>query len=130
MDNKHALTVLNRLAAREPGQERRLAQAFQSRLDSLAELAMDIAIETGDPIGRILAREVDNRRSVELAALLMKRCEADHYCISIPLRELCLVVTKRVLAGAATDPALLEPVFQKMAPQELSLTETPSPTQP
>lgn len=56
MENpKHALTVLNRLAYRRPEQRRQLVLALSGRLDRLGVVAAEVAIETGDPIGDVLA---------------------------------------------------------------------------
>jgi len=50
-DPRHALTLLTRLAARRPSQRAALAWAVARNLDGLAEPALEIAIETGDPLG-------------------------------------------------------------------------------
>ena len=49
------LTVLSRLAKRRPEARRWLEQAFARELERLAEPAIHVAIETGDPIGPVLA---------------------------------------------------------------------------
>ncbi len=49
--SKATLTCLTRLAQR-PGPTRRwLASVFDHRLEQLAEPAVEVAVETGDPIG-------------------------------------------------------------------------------
>ena len=55
------LTVLTRLARRRPVARRWLEQAFTQDLERLAEPAMQVAIETGDPIGPVLADELERR---------------------------------------------------------------------
>ncbi len=55
------LTVLTRLAKRRPAAQRWLEQAFAQDLQRLAEPAMQIAIETGDPLGPVLANELEQR---------------------------------------------------------------------
>ncbi len=92
-----ALTVLTRLAQRrpEPGKAW-LASAFRGeRLEQLAEPALEVAIETGDPVGIVLAREVEERASRELARRLMDRCDESHYLQSVRLREVGLASTRR-----------------------------------
>ena len=56
-----ALTVLTRLAKRQPPARRWLTQAFADDLERLAESAIQVAIETGDPIGQLLADELERR---------------------------------------------------------------------
>lgn len=52
----NGLTVLTRLAQRRPDAERWLEQVLASDLEALAEPAIRVAIETGRPMGRMLAR--------------------------------------------------------------------------
>ncbi len=49
MNVDHALTVLNRLASRNPDQKKRLEKALRGRLDSLAETSLKVGMETGEP---------------------------------------------------------------------------------
>src|ERR1700720_4587679 len=51
-----ALTVMNRLARRSPVASTWLRHALAAHLDSLAEGTLDVATETGDPVGRDLAQ--------------------------------------------------------------------------
>ncbi|HEX5080070.1 MAG TPA: tetratricopeptide repeat protein [Geminicoccaceae bacterium] len=53
---QNALTVLTRLAQRRPDAERWLEQAFAGDLERLAEPAIRVAIETGPPMGKVLAQ--------------------------------------------------------------------------
>ncbi len=53
----HALVVLTRLAQRR-GDTRLLDEAFAGRLEELAELAVNVAVEVGDPLGQVLAQRV------------------------------------------------------------------------
>jgi tetratricopeptide (TPR) repeat protein len=55
------LTVLTRLARRRGEAQRWLEQAFASDLERLAEPAIAVAIETGDPIGQVLAAALEQQ---------------------------------------------------------------------
>ncbi len=97
---QNALTVLTRLARRRPEPAATwLAAAFRGeRLEQLAEPALEVAIETGDPVGMVLAREVEERASEELARRLMRRCGEDRYRRSVHLREVALASHQRCYA--------------------------------
>jgi len=66
------LTVLTRLAGRRPEEERWLRQAFAGHVEELAEVALTVAVEIGDPVGRVLADFVGGV-SGDLAERLMNR---------------------------------------------------------
>lgn len=51
----HALAVLARLARRRPAEREKLVRALTGRLDVLLETALSVAIETGGPIGEVIA---------------------------------------------------------------------------
>ena len=97
MDAKHTLTVLDRLASRRPGGALRLEQAFSGRLERLATVALDVAVETGDPIGRILADQLATSECSELTLHLVELFESDTYQFSVPLREAALTATRKAL---------------------------------
>jgi hypothetical protein len=99
MDVKHALTVLNRLASRRPGEARRL-EALRGRLEQLAETALEVAVETGDPAGAVLAKRVAEEAPVELAERLMLRSEEADYQGAVPLREVALAATAPSRVGS------------------------------
>jgi hypothetical protein len=71
----------------------------------LAESALDVAVETGDPIGLVLAREIEENSNEELAERVMDRCDEDRYLPSVPLREVHLAATakKRDLFAARSS---------------------------
>jgi tetratricopeptide (TPR) repeat protein len=91
------VTVLGRLAQRrpEPG-GRILAAAFSRHLDALAEAALQVAARLGDPVGQLLAREVEARASPKLARRLMGRCDEPALQGTVPLREVALAATRWV----------------------------------
>lgn len=101
------LTVLTRLARRRPEASPWLRTALQNHLEDLAEISLNVAVETGDPIGIELAQVVDQHSSAELARKLMDLCAQDKYSGSVPLREVDLVATRKTLESLRqqeTDP--------------------------
>ena len=85
-----ALTHLNRLAQRRKAGTRLIASALDGRLADSAEAAVDVAIETGDPMGPILAGMIGKQASPELAKELADYCEARGIDSAPPLQELML----------------------------------------
>ena len=102
----HALTVLTRLAGRQPEQARWLDQAFRHHLDRLAEPAMAVAVETGDPIGVVLAKAIADRPNAARAEKLTKQLPEQ----TVALRELAFVVISQFVAAlrAIPDPKPLQ----------------------
>ena len=96
---RETLIRLTRLAQRQESARRWLEQAFEGRLDQLALPALDVAVETGDPVGRALARQVEESCPFDLAVEIMGRCLEREYRRSVPLRELALAATEKVRAG-------------------------------
>lgn len=94
MNRKHALTILNRLAARRSDQEERLIEALGGRARELADVVLDVAVETGDPIGTILSGLVWGGDRVSLQQLAAR---LDENAASVPLRELAVVATHKLI---------------------------------
>lgn len=96
MENRisSALRPLNRLAKRRPGGIAILKAALQSRLSKVAEAALEVAVESGDPIGLVLADLIQKEASPDLARDLMQKCDASKYRDSVCLGEVALEVTK------------------------------------
>ncbi len=90
------LTALARLARWRPEEERWLVRAFEGHLEELAEMALAVAVEVGEPVGRVLARFIGGA-SEELARRLMDRCDRNDYQRSVPLREVACEATHRHL---------------------------------
>ena len=65
------LTVLNRLAQREPAARSLLTRAIEGDLGRLAVPAVRVAIATGDPIGLVLAQALSRDRDLEVARQLV-----------------------------------------------------------
>jgi tetratricopeptide (TPR) repeat protein len=97
------LTRLNRLAQwREEGQ-RWLEIKLSTDLGGLAEPAVRVAAETGDPIGTVLNRLLGlTPQDPELLERLLHLLEDDVYSRSIPLSELGLTVTEWAIASLRT----------------------------
>lgn len=57
----HAITVLTRLAARSPDAERHLLALLDSNLEQLAVPAVDVAVELGAPLDRLLGEALRTR---------------------------------------------------------------------
>ena len=101
------LTVLTRLAKRRPAARRWLEQAFAQDLDRLAEPAMRVAIESGDPIGQVLAEELDRRSEVGGGILgneLLHRMEQVAPLQTTSLREFCAALIRQLLERAKAVP--------------------------
>lgn len=96
-DEHHTLTLLTRLAQRQPDQAERLEQALVGRLQALAEPAVTVAVETGDPLGQVLAVLVHERPLPELVERLAERCEESALRNVVTLRELAAVVAQQQL---------------------------------
>ena len=65
------LTVLNRLAQREPAARSLLTGAIEGDLGRLAVPSVRVAIATGDPIGLVLAQALSRDRDLEVARQLV-----------------------------------------------------------
>lgn len=91
------LTVLTRLAQRLSEAEEWLRTAFQGRLEQLAETALEVAVETGDPIGLVLAQEIEKSGTEDLVRRLAIRTEEDRFLPSLHLQEVGLAATQKEL---------------------------------
>ncbi|HEV8579755.1 MAG TPA: tetratricopeptide repeat protein [Thermoanaerobaculia bacterium] len=93
------LTVLTRIARRRPDIQHLVGIALHGRLEQLGELALNVAVETRDPIGVELAKELQASGSPELVARLQEQCDSERYRASVPLREVAQVTTERALSS-------------------------------
>ena len=100
----HTLTSLNRLASRRPQSENLLRELFDGRVEELALAALEVAVESGDPIGRILADYVEEMSS-ELRRAVMEWSNAGANRFSVPLREVALAATRRLLEERLAEGA-------------------------
>src|SRR5687768_5545130 len=94
---KNALTVLTRLAQREPSENRWLLAALSKDPVGLAEVAIDVAIETGEPIAASLVQLLNTEPSAALVDVLWRKCPR----YSIALRNLA-VETARIRLATRT----------------------------
>ena len=93
------LTVLTRLAQRRPEAEAWLRSGVSGRLRILGKAAVDVAVETGDPMGLVIARVLEKEKDVGVAEVLMDRCDEPPLWPSVPLRELAATATEQVLSA-------------------------------
>ncbi len=91
-----ALAVLTRLAKYRPPALTWLERALRERLEELAETALEVAIESGDPLGPTLARRVAATAGLSLAERLMAQCDGAYQHI-VHLREVALEATRKAV---------------------------------
>ncbi len=111
LDNPHqTLTRLTRLARRRSQASEWLMAAFQRDLEGLAPVALDVALETGDPVGKILANQLGPNATEALAERLMRRCNGLGPPMPTTWREVAFESTRKCLAarGAAMGPEAAE----------------------
>ena len=112
LDHTHGLTLLTRLAQHRPGETHLLMRALAKRLDMLIPTALAVAVETGDPIGIVVADLVraapDGARAERVNGLLPKQ--------TVALRELGAVVAGQLVDARrrAADAAQADDVDQKV----------------
>ena len=94
---REALTRLTRIAQKKAQGPRFLDRALAGRLDGLAGLAFEVIVETGDPLGRVLAERLEREGDADLVGELAERIDRSDHVESVPLRELALVVVTRSL---------------------------------
>src|SRR5437879_3658660 len=100
-DTKHALTLLTRLAQRRGQEISLLERALSGRLDALAEVAVEVGAQTGDPIGLVLAQCVRAQPDAELARRLERVLPGPDRTVA--LREVGAVVTAQILDKARQE---------------------------
>ncbi|MEA2599153.1 MAG: hypothetical protein QOF89_145 [Acidobacteriota bacterium] len=94
-ESSSVLTVLTRLARRRPDEEKWLETGLKGRLEQLAEIALNVAVETGDPMGPILAREIEGSEAIDVVIRVQKFCDDVKYQQSVPLREVARIATEK-----------------------------------
>lgn len=114
-----SLRCLTRLAQWKPKARAWLEQALLSRFPGIIDTAVDIAIETGDPIGRILADRLESCEDREILERVSVRCEEEKTLYSVPLQELAEVITRKLIDLGSPDS--LSEVRQKVRLAELSM---------
>lgn len=101
---RYALTILTRLARRRPEEEAKLRQALAGRVETLWQLAFDVAAEVGDPIGRILADVLESEHYRGSLEPLVRALPAQ----TVALGEVAVVLLLRRAAEAADRAPLSE----------------------
>jgi tetratricopeptide (TPR) repeat protein len=113
MDAKATLTILARIAEREPDQAMIwLEQSLHGRMKDLAEIAIQVAVETEAPIGALIARQLEEESSPELILKVAATCDLDRYSHSVALWEVAQVSARRALD-----------LYQQLGDDALSLGE-------
>lgn len=99
---ERVLTVLNRLAQQastatgQPGR-RWLEAALAGRLEELVEPALRVILETGEPLGEVLSKQIRKRGSVELTGRLLGDFDRQGDYIAVGHRELAAAASERAL---------------------------------
>lgn len=92
-----ALTRLNWLASDQPEERAHLLRLFEAGFNRLFVVAVDVAIESGDPIGQVLADHLSRHGDPGTAEKILGYLERNDLDEALPLRELLLVATAAVL---------------------------------
>ncbi len=87
---RQALTVLGRICKRNGDKQVCLKYAFGLDLPRLSDLGWEVALEVGDPMGKVLAEVLRNADDLDTAANLAERIPKQTVC----LRELAAVATE------------------------------------
>lgn len=87
------LRILTRLAQRRPGAGKWLERALSGRLAELGAMAMEITMEVGDPLGKMLAEVFEEEGDAELAWELRESVSGN----ATPLTEIWLETAKELL---------------------------------
>jgi Trypsin-like peptidase domain/Tetratricopeptide repeat len=95
------LTVLTRAAQDHEAAERALAEALRNELPSVWKTAIEVAQETGEPLGRLLAQAVEEVPRAGLADEMLARLPAR----TIALRDLSAAATRQALDRLLERPA-------------------------
>lgn len=101
---RETLTRLNRLAAEEDAARGWLTGVLRDRLPELVETAIEVAVESGQPIGTCLAGALTGPVTPGLLLSVFERCQHPDYRQAVALREVALVITARVRAAVLEMP--------------------------
>lgn len=116
---KISLTTLTRLAQRNPTARQWIEKALSHRQEDLIESALEVALETGDPIGRVLDEIFQDIEDRKLLSRVMRWFDARPFGDPVPLMELALTVTRRLLTRRLARP---EPANEREALVDLWLS--------
>lgn len=87
---RRSLHHFNSLAKRRSEERKLLFNILQGRMESLGEIAMEIAINSGDPIGQVMAEVLENEPNPQLASQLVDKIPYP----TTALRELAAVTER------------------------------------
>jgi tetratricopeptide (TPR) repeat protein len=99
-----SLTCLNRIAQRNGDADGWLDQALSGRFPDLVETALDVAIETGDPIGRVLATHLAQCPDLAVIERVATLCGEGANTYSVPLQELSEIVDRKLIYFGNSAP--------------------------
>lgn len=102
------LTVLTRLAQQEATATREsgvrwLERALTGHIEDLAEPALQVVLETGEPADKVLATTIREVGSTELVHRLLKPFDAAGTWIAVAHREIAAAATERALELVPED---------------------------
>jgi tetratricopeptide (TPR) repeat protein len=109
-----ALTLATRLAQRRAEARKFLESMLAGRLADHIEPALDVTLESGEPLGKVLESSFTKEGSAELAEWLSLKLAEEPYVLVWPLQELALLATRRFLDTYRTrfpSPAPREQAF-------------------
>ena len=98
---RHALTHLARLARRRPQEVTLLHKALHGRLEQLGRLAIEVAIETGEPMGKALVEVLRAEATTVIAHRLHDLIPSE----TVVLRELALEATRLLVESELREGA-------------------------
>lgn len=67
---------------------------FDNPHHTLTHLARIVAVETGDPVGQVLTRSLEEGGTLGLAYQLARRLTEEKYAHALPLRQLAVVANR------------------------------------
>jgi hypothetical protein len=111
---KRALTVMTRAAQRDPSVRRSLEIAIAANLEAVWLTAVDVAKETGDPLGDVLTAVIRHDPRPDIVAQLLFRLPQD----TVALRALGEFVTRASLdlvKSGSRDPDLLATLLNNLS---------------
>jgi Trypsin-like peptidase domain/Tetratricopeptide repeat len=98
---RRPLTVLTRAARTYDAAAVALGDVLRDELPSLWAAAIEVAVETGDPVGALLAQALTESPRPEIVAAMLTRLPDD----TVALRELASVATEQALLEVRAKPA-------------------------
>jgi tetratricopeptide (TPR) repeat protein len=98
----NALVTLNRIAGRKPDSTRKIEEFLARDLEVTAPLAIQVAIEEGEPMGRALANVLKKRADPDLAMRLYPQLPVR----SVELQDAAIIVTEQIASAVQERPGI------------------------